>query len=321
MNEDRIIADLKQAFPEMIGDDAAVLPLLSEHLVISKDVLVENVHFRKRYQTPESLAYKALAVNLSDIAAMGASPYGVFLGISASPHDVSFVDAFLKSFVSACKEANIILMGGDTTGGPSDTLYLSITILGKGKTDTIKYRHTAKKGDAIYVAGPLGEAHLGFCALEKNIDGFLPYKSHFLNPKPRLQEGFWLAQQKSVHAMMDLSDGLWLDLHKLLNASACSAELPLEQLELSPLKKQAYLDLNLCPIETQLSGGEDYALLFTASDEFGETEITMFKKKFGYDLRQIGTIVATQNNKTHKVTLLKNNKPTDVSLFPFDHFK
>lgn len=321
MNEDRIIERLKRSFPQMIGDDAAVLPKVSEHLVISKDILVENVHFRRRYQTPQSLAYKALAVNLSDIAAMGATPYGVFLGISANPKDGEFVDCFLEAFVTACNEANITLMGGDTTRAPSNELFLSLTILGKGEPHNMKYRHTAQPQDTIFIAGPLGEAHLGLVALERDMAGFEVYKAHFLNPKARLAEGQWLAKQEGVHAMMDVSDGLWLDLHKLVKASTCSAILPLEHLELPTSAQQPYHDLALSPVEIQLTGGEDYSLLFTSSSKFDAQQQTAFQKKFGYDLRRIGTITASSEGKSHGVQLLKQSKPVSIALHPFEHFE
>lgn len=317
IDEDHIIGVLKNAYPQFIGDDAAVF---SEHdqIVISKDLLVEDVHFRRHYQSPESLARKALAVNLSDIAAMGATPFAVLLGLSAAAEDKIFVDTFLQAFIEACREENVILMGGDTTRAPSNQLFLSLTILGRGHPQTLKYRHTAKINDLIYVAGPLGHAHLGFTALEANRPGFEDYKAHFLNPKARLAEGIWLANQPHVHAMMDLSDGLWVDLNKLLQASKCSALLSVEKISPSENELKAYQDLGLNPIETRLTGGEDYALLFTATAEKSLSLRTQFEAQFGYPLLQIGQIIAS--NERHDIQLLKENQPVTLALQPFNHF-
>lgn len=319
MNEDSIIGFLKSAFPQSIGDDAAVLSAhTDEKIVISKDLLVEDVHFRRRYQTADSLAYKALAVNLSDIAAMGATPFAVFLGLSASSSDTAFVDAFLKAFVEACRDAKVILMGGDTTGTPSNQLYLSITILGRAKSDTLKYRHTAQPGDVLYVAGPLGKAHRGFTALERNLPGFDADKAHFLNPRARVTEGLWLANQPHVHAMMDLSDGLWTDLHKLIQASQCSAMVSIEKISPTETALLAYQALGLAPVETQLSGGEDYALLFSVAREKAPLLNAEFELKFSYPLLEIGEITASEG--TPRVQLFEKNTPVSLRLQSFNHF-
>jgi thiamine-monophosphate kinase len=320
MNEAHIIQFLKGAFPEEIGDDAAVIQQQNTEIVISKDLLIEEVHFRRRYQTPESLAYKALAVNLSDIAAMGAQPFAVFLGLAAHPEDGPFVDIFLESFVSACKNAQVKLLGGDTTRAPSKKLYLSLTILGRALSPhQLKHRHTAQSGDIIFVAGPLGYAHIGFTALEKNVAGYESYKDHFLNPKARIDEGLWLSTQSCVHAMMDISDGLWIDLQKLVQASQHSAKILLENFSFTDADLVACQNLGLSDTETRLTGGEDYSLLFTVHPQQAEKIRTQFQENFGYPLIKIGEITAAVE--TTSVQIYRDGAPCHVALNPFDHFK
>ena len=210
LNESKIIQALKTAFPDHIGDDAAVLDFSADKsYVISKDLLVENTHFRLKYQDAASLAHKALHVNLSDIAAMGAIPAFVLLGLSIPKYFESQTQLFLKAFTDACQAVPVMLIGGDTTH-TTDNLFISVTALGIAPKHHIKLRSQAQSGDMIYVAGNLGHAHLGFSALETDHANFLDYKHNLLQPTARLQEGAWFGSQATVTGMMDISDGcIW----------------------------------------------------------------------------------------------------------------
>ncbi len=220
-NEEQIIKRLQKDFflGYGIGDDGAVIPLNeTESYVITKDLLIEDKHFSLKYFNPESLAHKALHVNLSDIAAMGAESNFVLLGLAIPPTASSnFVDRFLNAFTENCKEYHIQLIGGDTTAS-SAKLFISITVIGKGVNEHLKFRYTAQVGDIICVAGDVGHAHAGLMALEKDVSG-PKLEAKTLRPTARVKEGAWFGRRSEITAMMDISDGLFIDLKRLCESS------------------------------------------------------------------------------------------------------
>jgi len=315
LNESEIIQSLKQTFPEHIGDDAAILPYTDEEsYLISKDLLVEDIHFRCRYQSPESLARKALEVNLSDIAAMGGTPKFVLLGISIpESYEVSLA-AFLRSFSEACLKHQVLLIGGDTIRS-SDKLSLSITVIGTIISSHVKYRHTAKPGDWIGFIGNLGYAHLGLMALEQKLPGFESFKTKFLDPKARLNEGTWLGEQPEVNAMMDVSDGLLIDLERLAKSSHLAAEIELSNLAVNDDFEKSALSLGLDPQMTQLTGGEDYGLLVTMDSKKIESLQTSFETQFEHKILILG-----QMKKGFGLHFLEKGLPKNLIWTPFSHF-
>ncbi|MCH9757258.1 MAG: thiamine-phosphate kinase [Gammaproteobacteria bacterium] len=316
LTESDIIHTLKTHFPEKIGDDAACIPLnQTESYVISKDLLVEDTHFRLRYQGAKSLAHKALHVNLSDLAAMGARPQFVLLGLSIPKHFEAQTAAFLEAFSAACRKASVILIGGDTTRS-TQQLLISITAIGMAKTEEIKFRKNTKPGNLLCVAGNPGEAHLGFTALEQEQPLFLNYKHRFLNPNARLTEGAWLAKQKAITSMMDISDGLFIDLERLCDASSVACDLNLDSLTPDTEFKSACEALKLDSMTIQLTGGEDYALMFSVTSEAYPSLTKQFKNQFKYDLKCIGKFQTGQG-----ITLIKNNKQITQNIKPFLHFE
>jgi thiamine-monophosphate kinase len=277
-----------------IGDDAAVLPLNAmECYVVSKDILVENRHFRRSHGDAASLARKALHVNLSDIAAMGAKPLFVLLGIALPPTLAeNWIDEFLTGFVEACQQQDVQLIGGDTTASERD-LFISVTVIGRGAKAHLKFRHGAKTGDAACLAGAIGEAHAGLAALERKAEGLDVVKAKFLSPAALVAEGLWLGQQPGVTAMMDVSDGLYVDLGRLLQSSGVGASVDLESLKPSAPLAEACRQLRLDARECMLAGGEDYALLLTVADEAYGQVAQEFAKRFGYALVKIGAVTAS----------------------------
>lgn len=315
LNESDIINQLKSSFPDYIGDDAAVIPQDAQSsFVMTKDLLVEEVHFRTSYFSPENLAHKALHVNLSDVAAMGAKPLFVMLGISIPIHLENYAKNFLNAFTKACLNTSVILIGGDTTKSP-DKLLISVTAIGTIKNTNIKYRTTAQTGDFICTIGDLGYAHLGFISLEKKLMGFEKYQKLFLEPVAKLNEGQWLSEQSSITAMMDISDGLYIDLKRLCQASNVQGQLFLENLKSEDDFIKACNQLDLLPKNTILTGGEEYGLLFTVKEQQYLALANDFKKKFGYEINHIGKIT----NGTG-ICFLDKNKLVDLQLKPFSHF-
>lgn len=306
-NEEKFIAQLKKKHANFIGDDAAVLPKsTTEKYIISKDLLIEDIHFRTHYFSASDLAHKALNVNISDIAAMGAKPLYILCGISIPPNLSSYAQNFVRTLDKISKSKNIELIGGDTTAA-KNKLYISITAVGVAKKNNIKYRHEAHNNDLIYVAGNLGWANLGLYALENNLNMQKKYVQSFLRPKAKIAEGQWLAKTKGINSMMDISDGLYIDLQRLCKASKVGAII---KLDLLVNYMNSRIDLN-----DILVGGEDYGLLFTCTQKYA-TKITQnFQIKFNYACKIIGKI---QNNK--KVLFTKNNKSISLDIKPFDHF-
>ncbi len=315
LSESDIISNLGKIFP-MIGDDCAVLPLNDEEsYVISKDILVEHRHFRLTTTDATSLAHKALHVNLSDIAAMGATPLYVMMGIAWPPQlEKTWVEQFLTGFSEACQAQNLQLIGGDTTASERD-VFISITVIGRAKTAHLKYRNGAKKGDVVCVVGSLGEAHAGLTALEHKIAGLDAVKMKSLAPHALVAEGQWLGTQTGVTAMMDVSDGLYIDLGKLVTASKHAAIIDMENLQPSLQLVEACVTLKLDPRESMLAGGEDYALLFTVEAAAYDKIAAAFRKQFGYGLQKIGAI-ADGNG----VQLREGGQPVALTLRPFSHF-
>ena len=319
MHEHDIIQCLKHHFPQHIGDDAAVLPRIDDaqkRWLITHDLLMEDVHFRLSYHEPMHLAHKALHVNLSDLAAMGATPHSVLLGLSLPVPYQHHVPMLLEAFADACKKANVLLIGGDTTRSPGPLL-LSVTALGQAHPERLTYRHTAKAHQIIAVAGNLGHAHLGLCALESkqqhpDLD---PFIEPFLMPKARMLEGAWLAQQAPVSAMMDTSDGLFIDLTRLTEASNLGAELNLDQFKPSDNFIIACRRLNLDPQQTQLVGGEDYGLLCTIDAKAYDELAEHFYKRFHYTLKAVGMTQAQSG-----IRCVSNQHVIALDLRPYSHF-
>ncbi len=278
---------------EGIGDDCAILPLDDRRsLVVTTDLLVEEVHFLRNHITPKELGYKAMAVNLSDVAAMGASPVGAFLSL-ALPADteVEWCDRFLEGLQSL----GTPLLGGDTTSSPN-SLTINLAVIGIAENDRIKRRSAARIGDRIAVTSPLGESAAGLAMLLENLPRTgenlaLLGKHH--TPRPHLEEGRWLGGQAAVHAMMDLSDGLAADLPHILRASACSARIDLGAIPATAALRDFCARHGKGLRSLTLEGGEDYALLFTYDPTDEAALLQSYQAAFGRPFYPIGTTVET----------------------------
>lgn len=257
-----------------IGDDAAILTAPpGQQLLISADVLIENVHFDLHYQTPKDLGWRAGAANLSDIAAMGGTPLYLLVSM-ALPARVppQHVRELYRGIQAACRPFNVELIGGDTSSSPSQ-IFLSLTIMGSVGVNHALTRNNAEIGDHIYVTGTLGDSNAGLRILQTHsadrqrfhppaVETFL-VRRH-LRPAPRVYVGQLLANRKLAHAAIDLSDGLSSDVGHVCEASRVGAEIRATALPLSSqLRAFAQRDKRN-PIEIALHGGEDYELLFTA---------------------------------------------------------
>lgn len=301
MNEFDIINNLfkplatsKESFG--LTDDVAKISLQEdEDLIISKDLLAEDVHFKKS-DGGYKIAKKALLSNLSDLASSGAKPYGYMLGFSKND---SLNSKFYSDFALALKEIQdeykIKLLGGDTI--KSKTLTFSVTIFGKSKKNQILQRKNAKNGDAIYVSGFIGDSYLGL----KNQKNKYFHDRHFF-PTPRIKLGQELIKQNISSCAIDISDGLLADLKHICDSSKLSAKIYLNDI---PISKEA--KKTSTPILDLLSGGEDYELIFSVS-KAKEKQITNLAKKLKINLTKIGEFYLNKNKNTQITLIDKNNK-------------
>lgn len=240
-----------------IGDDCALLNLPADYqLAVTTDTMVENVHFFPDAD-PYLLGHKLLAVNLSDLAAMGAEPFAVTLALTLPKADESWLPAFAGGFLDLARRYRVDLIGGDTTSGP---LTLTVQAMGAVPAGRALLRSGAKAGDLIFVTGQLGNAGLGLKINQGYVcdDPALPLRC-FNQPQPRIAEGLFL--RDVAHACIDISDGLASDLGHILDRSQVGARLDYQRLPLS-IQVRRYID------ETQdwqmpLTAGDDYELCFT----------------------------------------------------------
>ena len=281
-----------------IGDDAAWWsPACDSGILTTTDMLVEGVHFDLSYTSAADLGYKSLAVNLSDLAAMGGKPSCVYLSLALpSRIEKTWLESFVDAFLMLAKEHGVQLAGGDTV--QSDQLVISVTLCGLASVESPVLRSGAAIGDDLYFSGTLGDSFLGLkilqgrlrvpAALRESAD-FL--KARHLRPTPRIDLGEMLAEAGAATAMLDVSDGVIADLGHLLTASGgFGAELDSLQLPLSNAGRH-FLEADLVDYTTLLSGGEDYELLFTASPKQCLT-IETIAEKAAVSLTRIGRITA-----------------------------
>lgn len=276
-----------------IGDDAAVLAVPAGHeLVVAVDTLVDGVHF-PHGTAPADIGWKALAVNLSDLAAMGASPAWALLALTlpSAPHiaaTVDLVDGLAEGFAQLAQAHRVALVGGDTTRGP---LCLSVSVHGFVPAGQALLRSGARVGDAVLVTGTLGDAAAGLRVLSSGADAQDEQRRALLRgrlnrPQPRVAAG--LALRGRATACIDVSDGLLADLGHLCAASAVAAELEVASLPLSPALLGAFDDATAQ--QFALCGGDDYELCFSVPmARLGEVQADL--ARLGCGATRIGRIV------------------------------
>lgn len=278
-----------------IGDDAALLqPRAGEHLVVTTDTLNSGVHFPAD-TAPFDLGWKTLAVNLSDLAAMGARPAWCTLSLSLPDTGDAWVDAFADGFFSLADQHDVALVGGDTTRGP---LSLSVTAMGQVIGAQALRRDAARSGDDIWVSGTLGDAAGALRLWQQGtlqVAALAPSVHHealrhrLLRPTPRVTLGLCL--RAFAHAAVDISDGLVADLGHIAARSDLAAEIDADQL---PLSEALQALLGAGPArDCALRGGDDYELCFTAAADQRDALQTL-GESLGVALTRIGRMAAGQ---------------------------
>ncbi|OHC63724.1 MAG: thiamine-phosphate kinase [Rhodocyclales bacterium GWA2_65_19] len=262
-----------------VGDDAALIaPTTGQELAISTDLLVEGTHFLADTD-PEALGWKTLAVNISDLAAMGAQPRWATLAAVFPAPTVDWIDAFARGFFACADHYGVDLIGGDTTRGPRA---FCVTILGEVPAGQALRRDGAKPGDSIWISGWPGRAALGLAHLQGRTALAEPRLTACLaalhRPQPRVALG--LALRGVASAAIDVSDGLLADLGHILEQSAVTARLQIPDLPDEGLERDCLL-----------AGGDDYELVFTAAAAF-DSDILSLSGTLGLPLLRIGEIAA-----------------------------
>lgn len=311
MNEFDLIRSIRLLADELpangfegIGDDCAVLPLGDEALVFTTDALTEGVHFLRSTTSALDLGAKALAVNLSDVAAMGVRPVAVLLSLSLTADATSaWVEGFMEGFTALARKHGVALIGGDTTRSEGG-IAIAVTAIGRGALDCIKRRRDAEVGDVILVTDHLGASAHGLQELMQGATEGACVEAH-RRPEPEIEAGAWLGTRPEVHAMMDLSDGLHSDLQRITEEAEVGAEIELTAI---PVAEGATL-------EEAVAGGEEYKLLLTADPSRTEELCRDFLAHFHRPLYPIGRIT-----EQGAIRWLEAGKATQRQWKGFEHF-
>jgi thiamine-monophosphate kinase len=320
----RISKNFTQGLPPEItgiGDDCAIIPFNDKYaLLVTTDMLIEDQHFLKKKISPYELGYKSLAVNLSDIAAMGGTPENAFLSLGIPvTTEIKWLDEFFRGLKYLADKSKTLLLGGDISKS-DNKLIINIAVTGKADKSKIKKRNTAKPGDIICVTDFVGDSGGGLKALLNNLplnkDIKYLVSRHYL-PVPSINEGKWFAELPGVHAMIDVSDGIESDIHRILESSDVGAEIDLDKIPVSETLLKVTEKYNWNKYEIAVNGGEDYCLMLTVENHQFEYVKNNFSTLFSKPLFPIGEITDNRGNLTFKL----NNKKIDFSKHGFDHFK
>lgn len=324
-SEFEFLSSIKKNFNlKKIGDDCAVIPKDSKtDLVITTDLLVEDIDFRLEWTKPEFLGHKSLAVSLSDVAAIGAKPVWAMLsiGIPEKIWKTDFVEKFYEGWFNLAKKHNVELIGGDVSKTPDKVVIDSIAAgeVNKGKAIL---RSGAKVGDLIFVTGNLGGAAFGLKILEeKTLENFKDQTSlqkillRQLKPKPRVKIAQTLQKHNLATSMIDLSDGLSSDLFHICQESKVGAKIFAEKI---PIDKNITKNSseNLDFLDFALSGGEDFELLFTSNSKNSKKILEKFSGVKNAKISCIGEITKT----SEIIELIGENGTQILQAKGFQHF-
>jgi thiamine-monophosphate kinase len=309
-----------------IGDDAAVIEAGDDCILISTDMLVEGIHFDLAYMPIHHLGYKAVAANVSDIAAMNGKAEQITVSLALSNRfSVEAIDALYAGIQAACENYKVDLVGGDTTSSSSG-LIISISVLGRAKREGIAYRSGAKVNDILCVTGDLGAAFTGLQVLEREKQVFLtnpemqPSLEKYeylvarqLKPEARTDVIFDLEEAGVIPtSMIDVSDGLASELFHLAKSSGVGVRIYEDKIPIDNVAYETAIEFKLDPITCALNGGEDYELLFTINPADQD------KLKKHPDIHFIGYI---HDRKDQNVLVTKQGTVVALRAQGWDHFK
>ena len=314
----RITARLTKAAWIVVGpgDDAAVLePERGTLEVLTTDALVEGVHFDRSFTPPEAIGHRALAVNLSDLAAMGARPRAAVLSlVLPGTLAVAELDRILDGLLDLARAHGVTLVGGNITRSPGP-LMLDLTLLGSVGRRRILRRGTARVGDDVYVTGTVGAAAVGLAMLRVQANATGDPVDRYLRPEPRVRIGMLLGRTRAASSCLDLSDGLSAGLHHLADASGGGITIEADALPLPPEVLAWHADRGGDVIATSLTGGDDYELLFTVRPAHRGRLRAVRREGRGVPLTRIGVVTRDPRVLLHSASGTRQLPPG------FEHFR
>lgn len=305
-----------------IGDDAAAFTVPDDRIsLITTDLLVERIHFIRKAISGFDLGYKSLAVNLSDIAAMGGEARETFVSIGIPQNcPLDYLEAVYDGMKHLAAKFEVNILGGDTTSSEID-LIINVVVHGTAAKNRLLRRDAARPGDVIFSTGYLGESKAGLHLILNNLplesaEMRSLYRVHVL-PEPHLREGWFLAGQAGIRAAIDVSDGLSSDLGHILKQSGVGAEINAHEIPVSKPLQIFCSAYGYDPVEYALSGGEDYTLLCTVASENAAEVARKFQNKFNRTLFPIGRVTS----ENHLVLINPDGTSKPITPAGWDHFK
>ncbi len=332
LGEHALIARIKTRVPShpssvmvWIGDDAAVVePDRGTLTVMTTDAMVEHVHFDRTYTPMDAVGHKALAINLSDLAAMGATPRQALLSLALpSTLCVAELDALMDGMLGLAARYRVTLVGGNISASTT-ALFIDVTAVGSVKRRRVLTRSGARPGDDVYVSGTVGQAAAGLaCLMQTGEQGHVPdeldsCRTRFLFPEPRVRLGTQLGRNRAAHACLDLSDGLSDGIRQLTAASRVGATIDADAIPLAPNARRWCLTNGLDPVTVSLTAAEDYELLFTSPPAFRRRIAAVKRLSRDIDLTWIGRIT-----KDTALVLVRDGKEEALQQARegFEHFR
>jgi thiamine-monophosphate kinase len=285
-----------------IGDDAAVVKTKKGLQVLTTDCLVEGDHFRREWFTPMQIGMKAIEINISDVAAMGAQPKYVLVSLALPKDlDVEFVEQLYKGMWKACDKYNIEIIGGNMAH--CENIVISITLTGQVDNKNLSLRSGAKPGDFIFVSGHLGNGRAGLRLFQENLEGFEQVKKSYLEPKAQLKSALKVAPY--ANSMEDISDGLASEIKHICDESKCGAIIYKDKIPISGEVREVASKLVEDEYDYALFGGEDFELVYTVSKD-------RFDKVNGFLVGEI--------TKNKGIRLFSNGEERALIEKGYDHF-
>jgi len=306
---------------EGIGDDCAVIGPYDGHVfLMTTDMLVEDIHFLLGKISPEDLGHKAMAVNLSDIAAMGGTPLHAVISIGIPKSmEITVIHAIYNGLKGICGQYGVNILGGDTSSSP-ENLIINVAVLGQAPEKEVLYRKGAKPGDRVYVTGTLGDSAGGLKLLRDEMKAPERTASILIRehnrPVPFLEAGRVIARSQLAGAMIDVSDGLIADLGHICEKSGVGARLARAAIPISDEVRLLAETNGLDPYELALYGGEDYRLLVTVPEGNAEAFEGLFHRGDPCHIHELGEIT----RKDGIQMIMENGSKKSLRVKGYDHF-
>ncbi len=302
-----------------IGDDAAVLkpPREGKALIVTVDCQVEDIHFRRRYATPHDIGWKSLAINLSDVAAMGGLPRHAVVSLVLPPDlQTHWLEELYRGITELAAAYGVTVVGGNLSGttGP---IMVDVTVLGEVEDHLLLRRGGAGEGDRLIATGTLGAAATALVMLER---GLSPDREQLLNrhlrPRPRVHEGRLVAVSGLATAMIDLSDGLATDLLRLCDAGNLGVRIEGDAVPIDAATREAARVLTIDALEIAVAGGEDYEMLIAAPPARADSLVRRLREETGTAATVIGEFVDRSRGRV----LVRDGQDTPLAPRGWDHF-